>query len=225
MQMPNEIRPAFNITSVFIAAIIGCQLHVSQAFASQKSETDNIYDLSLEELTQIIVGSRRSTQLSTSISPVDIIHKNELRSQASINVPDMLRKLILSFNVGDHPLSGVSTAVRPASMRGLSPDHLLVLINGKRLHRSAQIPTFSGGITDGSQGTDLKFIPAIALKEVQVLRNGAAAQYGADAVAGVINFVLNDNPGKNFDENIIELKIGATYAGDVSPDFSTLFAN
>ena len=80
--------------------------------------------------------------------------------------------------------------VRPANLRGLASDHTLVLVNGKRRHRSAVITFLGGGLSDGSQGPDLSVIPASALKAVEVLRDGAAAQYGSDAIAGVMNFRL-----------------------------------
>ncbi len=203
------LRLIANYLRLYLLATALLWLLPSVLYAAKQEPVDT-FDLSLEELSNIIVGSRRNSGSITTISPVDIITASELRAQASNNIPDMLRKLVPSFNVGDHPLSGTSTAVRPASMRGLSPDHLLVLINGKRRHRSANIPTFSGGITDGSQSPDLSSIPAIALKEVQILRDGAAAQYGADAISGVFNFVLNDR----FGGNTLALKSGSTFADD-----------
>jgi iron complex outermembrane receptor protein len=83
--------------------------------------------------------------------------------------------------------------IRPANLRGLSSDSTLIMVNGKRRHRASVIAFQGGGVNDGSQGPDISVIPSIALKSVEVLRDGAAAQYGSDAVAGVINFVLNDS--------------------------------
>ncbi len=100
--------------------------------------------------------------------------------------------------------------VRPANLRGMASDHTLVLVNGKRRHRSAVITFLGGGLSDGAQGPDISVIPAAALKQVEVLRDGAAAQYGSDAIAGVINFVLNDaSEGGTF-----EARYGSYYEGD-----------
>ncbi|MCK5424579.1 MAG: TonB-dependent receptor [Emcibacter sp.] len=163
----------------------------------------------IEEIT--ITGSRRPGRSASDVPvPVDIIPVDSLKDQGSVDITNMLRTSVPSLNVNDNPLSGTSTSVRPASMRGLSPDHVLILVNGKRRHRAADIPTFSGGISDGSQGPDLSSIPTIALKQLQVLRDGAAAQYGSDAIAGVMNFVMNDSP----EGGTIEAKYGSTYEGD-----------
>jgi len=100
--------------------------------------------------------------------------------------------------------------VRPANLRGLAPDHTLLLVNGKRRHRAAVITWLGNGVSNGSQGPDTAAIPALALKNVEVLRDGAAAQYGSDAIAGVMNFVLNDaNEGL-----ILEAKVGQFSEGD-----------
>ena len=84
--------------------------------------------------------------------------------------------------------------IRPANLRGLAPDHTLVLVNGKRRHRGAVITWIGNGVSDGAQGPDISTIPAIALRRVEVLRDGASAQYGSDAIAGVLNFLLKDAP-------------------------------
>ena len=102
-----------------------------------------------------------------------------------------MRNLVPSFNVATHPTSGAASLVRPASLRNLAHDHTLVLVNGKRRHRSAILVWF-GGVTDGTQGPDISTIPSIALRQVEVLRDGASAQYGSDAIAGVMNFLLQD---------------------------------
>jgi iron complex outermembrane receptor protein len=98
-----------------------------------------------------------------------------------------------SLNVHLQPISDAASMIRPANLRGLSSDSTLVMVNGKRRHRASVIAFQGGGVNDGSQGPDISVIPSIALKSVEVLRDGAAAQYGSDAVAGVINFVLNDS--------------------------------
>ena len=122
----------------------------------------------------------------------------------------MMQTVVPSFNVNDQPINDASTLVRPANLRGMASDHTLVLVNGKRRHRSAVITFLGGGLSDGAQGPDISVIPAAALKQVEVLRDGAAAQYGSDAIAGVINFVLNDaSEGGSF-----EARYGSYYEGD-----------
>ncbi|HEY0270978.1 MAG TPA: TonB-dependent receptor [Sphingomonas sp.] len=159
----------------------------------------------------VVTGSRRATRSPTDLpAPVDIIGADELKQQASPDIATDLRVLVPSINVNDNPISGTSAGIRPVELRGLSPDSTLVMINGKRMNRSADIPTFSGGISDGSQSPDISVIPAIALKQVQVLRDGAAAQYGSDAIAGVVNFIMNDAPTGG----TIQAQVGSTYAGD-----------
>ena len=100
--------------------------------------------------------------------------------------------------------------VRPANLRGLPPDSTLVLVNGKRRHRAAVITFLGNGISDGAQGTDISVIPAIALKRLEVLRDGASSQYGSDAVAGALNFVLRDDP----EGTMLEARWGQNYHGD-----------
>ena len=115
-----------------------------------------------------------------------------------------------SYNVNDQPISDAATLVRPVNLRGLAPDHTLVLVNGKRRHRASVITWLGNGISNGSQGPDTSAIPAMALKSVEVLRDGAAAQYGSDAIAGVINFLLkDDNEGGS-----LEIRAGETGEGD-----------
>ena len=115
-----------------------------------------------------------------------------------------------SHSVNDQPISDAATFMRPANLRGLKPDHTLILVNGKRRHRGAVITWNGNGISNGSQGPDTAVIPAIALKSVEVLRNGASSIYGSDAIAGVINFQLEDasQGGK------VEFRSGQFSAGD-----------
>lgn len=190
-----------------LLSVVGLSLSSPELHA--QGVTDQSSDFELEEIT--VTGTRRKASSPTDVpAPVDIIGTEQLTQQGASDMIDMLRTAVPSLNVGSHPLSGTSTSVRPATLRGLSPDHTLVLINGKRRHRAADIPTFSGGISDGSQGPDISSIPAIALKQVQVLRDGAAAQYGSDAIAGVMNFILDDSA----EGGSLEVKLGSTFEGD-----------
>ena len=124
--------------------------------------------------------------------PVDVMSAAEFANQGDTDLSNLLRNVVPSYNVNTQPISDAATIVRPANLRNLAPDHTLVLVNGKRRHRAAVIYWLGNGVADGAQGPDISPIPSIALKQVEVLRDGASAQYGSDAIAGVINFILND---------------------------------
>jgi len=163
----------------------------------------------IEEVT--VIGSRAPGRTATQSSvPVDVLDGLELQAQGTSDMDDLLRNLIPSYNVQRLPISDAASITRPANLRGLPPDNTLILVNGKRWHRGAVIAELGGSLAAGSQGPDLASIPAIALKRVEVLRDGAAAQYGSDAIAGVINFQLKDaSDGMSF-----EAKWGETREGD-----------
>ncbi|MBN7798524.1 TonB-dependent receptor [Parahaliea mediterranea] len=123
------------------------------------------------------------------MAPIDVVSEEALGSVASSELVDKLTHITPSFNVQRLPLNDGLIYVRPATLRGLSPDHTLVLVNGKRRHRSALLGY------RGAQGADLAQIPSFAVKRIEVLRDGASAQYGSDAIAGVINLILEDFVG------------------------------
>ena len=169
----------------------------------------DIATFTLDEL--VVVGSRtRPRTVTESMVPVDVIPVNEIASQAETNIDFLLRAVVPSYNVNMQPISDAATITRPANLRGLASDHTLVLLNGKRRHRGAVITWLGGGLSDGAQGPDIGSIPGLALRQVEVLRDGAAAQYGSDAIAGVLNFILkNDRSGGS-----VEVKQGSFYEGD-----------
>jgi iron complex outermembrane receptor protein len=144
----------------------------------------------------VVLGTRRADRTSTnSASPIDIISAKELGTQAASNLVDVVKNVVPSFFAPQNTISDASTFVHSPSLRGLPADETLVMINGKRLNRSALVQVYSGGDTGlgyGSQGADIGSIPAIALKSLEVLRDGATAQYGSDAIAGVMNYGLRD---------------------------------
>ncbi len=159
----------------------------------------------------ITTGTRRKARSAADTpAPVDVISGVEFTNQASGDLGDLLRTVVPSYNVNAQPISDAATIIRPANLRGLSPDNTLVLVNGKRRHRGSVISFLGGGISDGSQGVDISVIPTIGLKQVEILRDGASSQYGSDAIAGVMNFILKDSP----DSGQVELSYGSTYAGD-----------
>ena len=163
-------------------------------------------------IEEVIVTGTRVADRSAADSPVpvDVISGSEFRDNASTDVQDMLRTAVPSFDVNTQPISDAATISRPANVRGLSPDNVLVLVNGKRRHRGSIISFLGGGISDGAQGVDIAAIPSLALKQIEVLRDGASSQYGSDAIAGVLNFLLRDD-AEGFE---LVTRYGSTFEGD-----------
>ena len=147
----------------------------------------------------VVIGTRRTDRSSTnSASPVDVIGAQELSTQASSNLLDVIKNVVPSIFVAQNSISDASTFVHSPSLRGLPADNVLVMVNGKRLNRSALVQVYSGGDTGlgyGSQGADIGSIPSIAINNLQVLRDGATAQYGSDAIAGVMNYGVRKDKG------------------------------
>jgi len=147
----------------------------------------------------VVTGTRRlDRSVTDSASPVDVVSSQDLQAAATSNMLDTLKNIVPSFFVGQNTISDASTFVRPPSLRGLPPDEVLVMLNGKRFNRSALVQVFSGGesgLAFGSHGSDISSIPAISIKNLQILREGATAQYGSDAIAGVLNYGLRDDAG------------------------------
>ena len=169
--------------------------------------TDDIYIM--EE--SIIVGSRHAPRSEReSAAPVDVLNSEELRTQAAVDMDDILRTLTPSYNIQRHGIDDEATLVRPATLRGLPPDNLLVLVNGKRRHRSGVIALLGSSLNTGSQGPDLSVIPAIAIAQMELLRDGAAAQYGSDAIAGVLNLRLREAS----EGVLVETRGGQYFEGD-----------
>jgi len=163
--------------------------------AGQSVERNFSLEVAAVTETVVVVGSRAAPRsVIESTVPVDVISTSDLVRQGSRDLVSQLRTVIPSFNINTQPISDAATVVRPANLRNLAPDHTLVLVNGKRRHRAAVITWLGNGIADGSQGPDISVIPSIAIRQVEVLRDGAAAQYGSDAIAGVMNFQLKDDP-------------------------------
>ncbi|OOV16833.1 TonB-dependent receptor [Flavobacterium sp. LM4] len=165
----------------------------------------------------VVVGSRnpKKSKLETAV-PVDVVNLAKIRNitpQTTTN--DILTYLIPSFNSNRQSSADGTEHIDPASLRGLGPDQVLVLINGKRRHTTSLV-NYQNTVGNGSVGTDLSAIPASAIKRIEVLRDGAAAQYGSDAIAGVINLVLKDNTG---------LEANATYGSTSRNDGQTTNLN
>ncbi len=160
--------------------------------AAQVTDAENLIDDSAERDggAIVVLGARGQprTVLESPV-PIDVIPQAEIESVSSTDTLDVLKTLVPSYSVGRNANSDGNTFVRSATLRGLAGDKTLLLVNSKRRHKSAVMTT--GG--SGAQAADAAVIPSLALKTVEVLRDGAAAQYGSDAIAGVINFVLKDD--------------------------------
>jgi iron complex outermembrane receptor protein len=159
----------------------------------------------------VVTGTRRAgVTLTESSTPVDVVSGETLQRQGSSDLNDALKTTVVSLNVQKFVAQDASAFVRPFSLRGLPPDQTLVLVNGKRRHRSAVVQITNQPLAAGAQGPDLSAIPSIAVDRIEVLRDGAAAQYGSDAIAGVINFQL-----KRKSEGITAIaRYGQFYEGD-----------
>jgi len=129
----------------------------------------------IEEI--ITTGTRRAQRSAADSSiPIDVISGEEFENVGTADLDDMLKTVIPSYNVSRHSISDAATLVRPATMRGLPPDNVLIMVNGKRRHRSGVIAELGGSLAEGSQGPDLSAIPALAIKQAEILRDGAAGR-------------------------------------------------
>ncbi len=162
----------------------------------------------VQQDTVVVTGSRTETKASKSLTPVDVISGQQLRSTGQTNLRDALVQL--SPSIGHETYAGdAAMLTNTLSLHGLSPDHVLVLVNGKRRHTTANI-SLDGGLNQGATGVDVDTIPIALIDHIEILRDGAAAQYGSDAIAGVINIILKraSHGGE------VTSTTGQTYAGD-----------
>ncbi|WP_371196297.1 TonB-dependent receptor plug domain-containing protein [Glaciecola sp. SC05] len=205
MKTQSYNRHTFKKTAIAIA----CALPLAATLPFQTIAQEVVADDTAEKI--IVTGTRMTNRSAAdSTVPIDVISGEEFRQNSSADVQDMLRTQVPSFDINSQPISDAATIVRPANLRGLSPDNVLVLVNGKRRHRGSIISFLGGGISDGAQGVDISAIPSMALSRVEVLRDGASSQYGSDAIAGVINFILRDD-AEGFE---FQARYGSTYEGD-----------
>jgi iron complex outermembrane receptor protein len=159
----------------------------------------------------IVTGTRRTDRtVAESPTPIDVYSGAELVKQGTADMNQILQNLVPSFSVARYAIGDGSSFVRPPNLRGLPPDETLVLLNGKRLHRSALVQIGANALSAGAHSADLAQIPALAVKNVEVLRDGASAQYGSDAIAGVIAMTLKDSPS----EISGYVRYGQYYEGD-----------
>ncbi|MCC7598155.1 TonB-dependent receptor [Janthinobacterium sp. FW305-129] len=177
-------HPALPVKTVIAASLIACFSLPMQAQAQQELPAEG--ELQSVVVTGTFAKNRRTID---SESPIDILTSRDLQSTGSGELATVLARLLPSLNFARATGADASDAVRPAQLRGLSPDQTLVLVNGKRRYTSAVV-NVNGSLGRGSAPVDLNAIPLAAIDHVEVLRDGAAAQYGSDAIAGVINIIL-----------------------------------
>lgn len=164
-----------------------------------------------QTLTDVVVVGSRSTQIRSSVetvAPIDIISARELQASGQIEPTQMMNMVAPSFNSARQTIADGTDHIDPATLRGLGPDQVLVLLNGKRRHNQALI-NVNGTVGRGSVGTDLNTIPVAGIERIEVLREGAASQYGSDAIAGVVNVVMKKDTGTT-----ANLHVGQFYEGD-----------
>jgi iron complex outermembrane receptor protein len=148
-----------------------------------------------DSATIIVTGTRRTDRtVADSAVPIDIISGDSLQNSGTTETAKLLNQLVPSFNFPQPSLTDGTDSLRPATLRGLAPDQVLVLVNGKRRHQSALV-NLNGSVGRGSTAVDMNAIPALAIERIEVLRDGASSLYGSDAIAGVINVQLKRRPG------------------------------
>ena len=172
--------------------------------------TTAVHGQEVVELGEVaVIGSRFGERSVTdSPVPVDVVSGEELLATGQSELGKAIQEAVPSFNFSNSSISDGTDSVRPATLRGMGPDQVLVLVNGKRRHGSALIHV-NTSVGRGTAGTDMNAIPISAIERVEVLRDGASAQYGSDAVAGVINIVLRQDY-----EGSLKALYGSTYQGD-----------
>ena len=187
-----------------------------------------VLDVNLKESTSTlqeiaVIGSRSATARTNiqTATPVDVISTKELKSFGQVDVGQILNYVAPSFSSNRQTVTDGTDHIDPASLRGLGPDQVLVLLNGKRRHTSSLV-NINGSVGRGSVGTDMNVIPVAAIERIEVLRDGAAAQYGSDAIAGVINIVLKKgytgtSASLTYGSNMTTLNYTAPVLGSTTP--------
>src|SRR3954463_1104996 len=184
---------------------------------NQSAPTTFDVGLSLGFEEQVTVGSRAAGAESQKAVPVDIITQEQISTTGYAETTQVIQALAPSFNFPRPTITDGTDTVRPATLRGLGPDQVLVLVNGKRRHQSALVH-LNGSIGRGSTGVDLNAIPVSAIDHIEVLRDGAAAQYGSDAIAGVINIVLKGGESRPALTSKFGLSTGSFVGNACTPD-------
>lgn len=196
-------RPLFNHTVFKLSTLSALILLASQpVWAAEQANTETQDQTRKEQAedvkaldTVVVTGTRSNTQRSVikSLSPVDVISGTQLQATGKTGLLEAIAQYVPSFNLPDLSGGDKEAIIRSPTLRGLSAGQVLILVNGKRRHNSSVLAIT--GLNSGSAPTDLDFIPASSIERVEILRDGAAAQYGTDAIAGVINIILKSKTG------------------------------
>ncbi len=189
---------AIRYRSLLCVALSTCAFTATAAAAQQDPAPEDSAEASAtpsDADTIVVTGTRRLDRTVADLPvPVDVISAESLSNTGHTEINRALTQEVPSFNFPQPSITDGTDVIRPATLRGLGPDQTLVLVNGKRRHTSALL-NINGSVGRGTSAVDVNLIPTIALSRVEVLRDGAAAQYGSDAIAGVINFQLRNAPG------------------------------
>lgn len=192
--MPAQLSRHFTFLFILILAV---PFLSGNAVAQEDEESEAASDSYEAEI--VVTGTRRTGQAAAdTASPVDLFDGSDLSSQANFDLTENFTRIAPSFNTQRFPIADGTSFVRPVVLRNLSPDHTLLLINGTRRHRSALVNLQLaplGTVNQGAQAPDFALIPVAAISRIEVLRDGASAQYGSDAIAGVVNVILKEEVG------------------------------
>ena len=173
----------------------------------------------------VVVGSRRPDRTAVEAPvPVDVLSSEDLKNTGLTETSQVIQMLAPSFNFPRPSVNDGTDHVRPATLRGLGPDQVLVLVNGKRRHTTALVHV-NGSVGRGSTSVDLNAIPVSAIDRIEILRDGAAAQYGSDAIAGVINVVLRSDARRSISGSIGQTTEGDGRVSQVQVNYGQGFAN
>ena len=192
-----EIRGVPAGTRVVRVRLIGFQAVSTSVTVVAADETRQDFTLARSTVQlapiDVVIGSRARHTASEELAvPVDVFPAEVLQQQGTMETAAILQSVAPSINFPRQSVTDAGDIVRPFTLRGLSPDHTLVLVNGWRRHQTALVNNFTYGMGAGSSGVDLNALPASAVDRIEVLRDGASAQYGSDAIAGVVNLVIKE---------------------------------
>ena len=205
-----QVKPG---TYTLVVSYVGHQKkNVIVTVTDKQVLTVDIELIKIEDLQKVtVVGTRTTIQRTNTqtVAPIDVISAKELQLTGQVEPTQMINFLAPSFNSSRQTIADGTDHIDPATLRGLGPDQVLVLVNGRRRHNTALV-NVNGTIGRGSVGTDLNAIPVSSIEKIEILRDGAASQYGSDAIGGVINIVLK----KDVKRTNVNVHLGQQYAGD-----------
>jgi len=208
------LRPALPFAIAALLLSPGIAFSQEEEIAEEEDATEESASTTTRLERVVVTGTRKSGLMPTeTLSPIDLLSSEDLLNQANFDLTDNFTRIAPSFNTQRFPIADGTSFVRPVTLRNLSPDHTLVLINGTRRHRSAMVNLQLaplGTVNQGAQGVDFATIPMAAVDRVEVLRDGASAQYGSDAIAGVVNIILKEDT----EGGLISAQTGEYFEGD-----------